>query len=54
MNGLSIGGTKADGFFPVGHLQVHVYVLSPRTIEDLVAQLEAAVTTIDANMSGRV
>jgi hypothetical protein len=37
-------------FFLWGHLKEHVYALLPRTIEDLVARLEAAVTTVDGNM----
>jgi hypothetical protein len=37
-------------FFLWGHLKEQVYAVPPRTIEDLVARLQAAVTTVDANM----
>jgi hypothetical protein len=33
-----------------GHLKEHVSAVPPRTIEDLVARLQAAVTTVDENM----
>jgi hypothetical protein len=33
-----------------GHLKEQVYAVPPRTIEDLVARLQAAVTTVDANI----
>jgi hypothetical protein len=33
-----------------GHPNEHVYALPPRTIEDLVARLQAAMTTADVNM----
>jgi hypothetical protein len=33
-----------------GHLKEDVYAVLPRTIEDLVARFQAAVTTVDANM----
>jgi hypothetical protein len=32
-----------------GQLEEQVYAVPPRTIEDLVARLQAAVTTVDAN-----
>jgi hypothetical protein len=38
----------------VGCLRKHVYAVPPRTIEDLVEKLKAAVTTVDANMLRRV
>jgi hypothetical protein len=34
-----------------GHLKEHVYAVSPRTMLDLVARLQAAVTAVDVNMS---
>jgi hypothetical protein len=37
-------------FFLWGHLKGQVYAVPPRTIDDLVARLQAAVTTVDANM----
>jgi hypothetical protein len=37
-----------------GHLKEHVYAASPRIIEDLVTILQAAMTTIAANMLRRV
>jgi hypothetical protein len=42
-------------FFLWGHLKEQVYAVPPRTIEDLVVRLQAAVTTVvDANMLRRV
>jgi hypothetical protein len=41
-------------FFLWGHLKEQVYAVPPRTIEDLVARPQAAVTTVDANMLRRV
>jgi hypothetical protein len=41
-------------FFLRGHLKEQVYAVRPMTIEDLVARLQAAVTTVDANMLRRV
>jgi hypothetical protein len=40
-------------FFLWGHLKEQVYTVPSRTIEDLVARLQAAVTTVDANMLRR-
>jgi hypothetical protein len=37
-------------FFLWGQLKKKIYEVPPRTIEDLVAKLQAAVTTVDANM----
>jgi hypothetical protein len=37
-----------------GHLKELVHAVPPRTTEDLVTKLQAAVTTVDANMRGRV
>jgi hypothetical protein len=37
-------------FFLWGHLKECVYAVLPRTIEGLVARLQAAVTTLDGNM----
>jgi hypothetical protein len=37
-----------------GHLKDQVYAVLPRTIEDLMATLQAAVTTVDSNMLRRV
>jgi hypothetical protein len=34
----------------LGHLKDHVYMVRPRTVEDRVARLEAALTTVDVNM----
>jgi hypothetical protein len=45
----SVAGSNAD-IFLWGHLKEQVYAVPPRTIEDLVARLQAAVTTVDANM----
>jgi hypothetical protein len=51
----SVAGSNSDGFFFLwGHLKEQVYTVPPRTIEDLVARLQAAVTTVDANMLRRV
>lgn len=50
----SVTWFKSDGFFPVGHLKERVYAVRPRTTEDPVARLQAAVTTVDANMLRRV
>jgi hypothetical protein len=50
----SVAGSNFDGFFLWGHLKEQVYVDPPRTIEDLVVRLQAAVTTVDANMLRRV
>jgi hypothetical protein len=36
------------GVFLWGHLKEQVDAVTPRTIEDLVARLQAAVTTVDA------
>jgi hypothetical protein len=41
-------------FFVWGHLKEHVDAVPPRTIEDLVPRLQAAVTTVDANVLRRV
>lgn len=41
-------------FFLWGHLKEHVYAVPPRTIKDLVAGLEAAVSTVDVNTLRRV
>jgi hypothetical protein len=37
-----------------GHLKDHVYAFPPWNIEDLIARLEADMTTADANMLRRV
>jgi hypothetical protein len=37
-------------FFLWGHLKEHVCAVLPRTIEGRMAKLQAAVTTVDANM----
>jgi hypothetical protein len=37
-------------FFLWGQVKVHVHGVLPRTIEDLMARFEAAVTTVDASM----
>jgi hypothetical protein len=37
-------------FFLWGHLKEQVYAVPPRTIEDLVARIQTAMTTVDANM----
>jgi hypothetical protein len=37
-----------------GHIEEHVYAAPARTIEDLVARLQAVVTTVVANMPRRV
>jgi hypothetical protein len=37
-----------DIFLP-GHLKENVYAVSPRTSEDLVARVRAAVATVDAS-----
>jgi hypothetical protein len=42
------------GFLLLGRLKEQVYALPPRTIEDLVARLQAAVATVDTNMLRRV
>jgi hypothetical protein len=42
--------TPTDFLLP-GHLKGHGYAVPPRTIEDLVARPQAAVTTADANMA---
>jgi hypothetical protein len=41
-------------FFLWGHLKEQVYTVPPRTIEDLVARLQAVVRTVDTNMLRRV
>jgi hypothetical protein len=41
-------------FFLWGHLKEHDYAVPPRTIEDLVERLQAAMTSVDANMLRRV
>jgi hypothetical protein len=50
---LSPDPTPMD-FLLWGHLKEQVYGLPPRNTEDLVARLQAAVTTVDANMLRRV
>jgi hypothetical protein len=45
--------TQMD-FFLWGHLKEQVYAVSPRTIEDLVEGLQAAMTTVNAKMLRRV
>jgi hypothetical protein len=47
----SVAGSNSNGFFPVGK---EVYAVPSWTIEDLVARLQTAVTTVDANMLLRV
>jgi hypothetical protein len=37
-------------FFCGEHLEERLYAVPPRSIEDLVARLQTAVTTADANM----
>jgi hypothetical protein len=43
-----------DFFLLCGHLKEQVYAVRPRTTEDPVTRLQAAVTTVDANMLRRV
>jgi hypothetical protein len=51
----SVAGCNFTVFFSLsGHLKERVYAVCPRTIEDLVARLQAAVTAVDANMLRRV
>jgi hypothetical protein len=50
----SVAGSDSDEFFLWGHLKEQVYAVPLRTIEDLVARLQAAVTMVDANMLRRV
>jgi hypothetical protein len=45
--------SNSDGMFLFRHLKEQVYAVPPRTIEDLVARLQAAVTTVDVNMLRR-
>jgi hypothetical protein len=42
------------GFFLWGHLKEQVYAVPPRTMKDLMARLQAPVTTVNANMLRRV
>jgi hypothetical protein len=41
----SVSGSNSDG-----HLKEDVYAVPYRTVEDLVARLHSAVTTVDTNM----
>lgn len=41
-------------FFLWGRCEQYVYAIYPRTVEDLTVRLQAAVTTVDANMFMRV
>jgi hypothetical protein len=43
-------GLHPTDIFLWGHLKEYVYANPPRTIEDLVAKFQAAVTTVDANV----
>jgi hypothetical protein len=47
-------GSNSDGFFLWRHLKEHLYTVTSMTIEELVARLQAGVTTVDANMLRRV
>jgi hypothetical protein len=45
-----VAGSNSSGFSPRGgggHLKEHFYGVLPRSVEDLVARLQAAVTTVD-------
>jgi hypothetical protein len=46
----SVAGSNPEGLFPVRHLKKHIYAVPPKTVEDLVATLQAAVTTVGVNM----
>jgi hypothetical protein len=48
--GFSVAGSNSYGFFLWGHLKEHVYAVSPRVIEDLMAVFQAAVTMVNAVM----
>lgn len=50
----SVAGSNCDGFLLLGRLKEQVNALPPRTIEYLVARLQAAVATVDTNMLRRV
>jgi hypothetical protein len=50
----SVAGSNSDGFLPVGTPEEQVYAVPPRTIEEPLARLQAAGTTVDANMLRRV
>jgi hypothetical protein len=49
----SVAGSNSDGFFLVGTPE-GISLVPPRTIEDLMARLQAAVTTVNASMLRRV
>jgi hypothetical protein len=50
-----VTGSNSDGFcFLCGHMKEQVDTVPPRTIEDLVATPQAAVTTASAHMLKRV
>lgn len=48
----SFAGHKSDDVFLSGHLKEYGCAVLPRPIEDLVARLQAAVPTADANCYG--
>lgn len=48
--GFSVDGSNLYGFFFWGHLKEHVYAVSLRVIEDLMAIFQAAVTMLSAIM----
>jgi hypothetical protein len=41
-------GSNSYGFFLWGYLKEHVYAVSPRMIEELMAVLQASVTIVNA------
>jgi hypothetical protein len=49
VHGLLGRQTNSD-IFLWGYLKEHVYSVSPRSIEDLMARLQATVATVDSNM----
>jgi len=49
LHGLLGRRTNSD-IFLWGYLKEHVYAVSPRSIEDLMARLQAIVATVDSNM----
>jgi hypothetical protein len=45
----SIARCNSDGFFLMwGHVKEHVYAVTPRTVDDLVARLPAADAAVNA------
>lgn len=49
-----VGGSNSDGLFPLGAREREFYALLHRIIEDLVARLQAAATSDNANILSRV